>query len=302
MSVRLWECTGRFGELGGEGREQRRGDWGELFTFASMYNSPNGMAMITYKMWSEEVKYLIFMEGLSPRENVAEVCQRHEFSSTLFYRWRERTLAGMRARLTPREGTIDQRLRQQYPRLKRWVADQAVALEVFKEQLGGRLPRKRSGREVAMKLVHSGASSVRDAQRTGFSWKARYNLRSEGLVHHPRFEEQDLRSAIGLESRANPPFGPCGGRNWLRLDGRVVNPKRVHRLMKTGGRLKPAHFSPPRNPLARRLGAEFPIQKWSTDLAESLTTLKRDVIARLPKSGRADGQILNTDGGPQFDA
>ena len=101
--------------------------------------------MTTYKKWSEEEKYRIVMEGISPRANVAEVCRRHGISSTLFYKWRERAMAGMRAGLRSRECTIEQRLRQQNARLRRLVADQAIALQVFKEELEGDSEGKKDG-------------------------------------------------------------------------------------------------------------------------------------------------------------
>ena len=186
-----------------------------------------------------------------------------------------------------------------------------------------------------MKLVHSGAPVVKAAQLTGYSRRAMYKPPQEGAVHRSRADEEDLRRAIRRVALANPLFGHRRVWNLLRSEGRAVNRKRVHRLMKAEELLKPAHFPRPRKPLTGRLGAGFPNQKWSTDLTEILTTdrgvchlmtvldactreviawdflpsygatealdtVERAVLARFPKAGRADGLILKTDGGPQF--
>ena len=63
-------------------------------------------------------------------------------------------------------------------------------------------------------------------------------------------------------------------RDWamLRRSGRSVSRKRVHRLMKAEGLLRPAHFPRPRLPSTWDLSAELPSPKRSTDLTDVLTT------------------------------
>lgn len=139
--------------------------------------------MTTYKKWSEEEKYRIVMEGISPRANVAEVCRRHGISSTLFYKWRERAMAGMRAGLRSREGTIEQRLRQQNARLRRLVADQAIALQVFKEELEG---------DSEGKKTEAGRHEARPQRRS----------RGEGCAAHRLLPEGDVQAPAG---RGCPP-------------------------------------------------------------------------------------------------
>lgn len=101
--------------------------------------------MTTHRTWSAEEKFRIVMEGLSPKANVAEICRAHSISSGQFYKWRERALASMKSGLKSGEGSVEQGLRQQNSRLKRLVADQALALQVYREDLEGSPEGKNDG-------------------------------------------------------------------------------------------------------------------------------------------------------------
>ena len=92
--------------------------------------------MTTRKTWSGEEKLRVVLEGLRPNANIEAICRAHGLHSSQFYKWKEQALAGMRAGLDSRQGSPLQRQRQEMARLKRLIAEQAIALQVFKEELG----------------------------------------------------------------------------------------------------------------------------------------------------------------------
>ncbi len=116
-----------------------------------------------------------------------------------------------------------------------------------------------------------------------------------------------------------------------------MNSKRIHRLMKAEGLLRPADHPRRRLPSTGNLSAELPIPKWSTDLTDVLTTdrglchlmavvdactrevvaweffpicaaadalsvVERALWARFPTTGEATDPILKTDAGSQFNS
>ena len=93
--------------------------------------------MTVRKTWTADEKFQIILEGLQPRANVAEICRRHGISSTAFYEWRERALASMKNGLRSKEGTPETALRHENARLKKLVADYAIANDVLREHLEG---------------------------------------------------------------------------------------------------------------------------------------------------------------------
>ncbi len=82
--------------------------------------------MTTQRTWASEEKLRIVMEGLSPKANVSEVCRHYGINSTTFYQWKEQALAGMKAGLKSKEGSVETALRQENAHLKRLVAEQAL--------------------------------------------------------------------------------------------------------------------------------------------------------------------------------
>jgi putative transposase len=176
---------------------------------------------------------------------------------------------------------------------------------------------------------------ARVADVTGLSRRALYLPGPAGPIQRPRKDELELRQAVRQVAMVRPTFGHRRVWAMLRREGRRVNHKRVHRLMKVEGLLQPAHFPRPRRISTGNLSAQRPNQKWSTDLteilttdrgvchlmavvdactrevvawdffpscgaAEALTVIEQAVWARYPVTGRADGLTLKTDGGPQF--
>jgi putative transposase len=75
-------------------------------------------------------------QGMAPNANVEALCRTHGIHSAQFYKWKDQALAGMRAGLESQQGSPVQRQRQELARLKRLIAEQAIALQVFKEELG----------------------------------------------------------------------------------------------------------------------------------------------------------------------
>ena len=101
--------------------------------------------MTTQRTWTSEEKLRIVMEGLSPKANVSEICRHYGVSSTTFYQWKEQALAGMKAGLKNKEGSVETALRQENARLKRLVAEQALGLQIYKDYLEGQPDGKRTG-------------------------------------------------------------------------------------------------------------------------------------------------------------
>lgn len=101
--------------------------------------------MTTRKQWSGEEKLRIVLEGLRPNANVEAVCRSHGIHATQFYEWKARAFQAMKAGLESRQGSESQHQRQEIARLKRLIADQAIALQVFKEELTGSPEGKNDG-------------------------------------------------------------------------------------------------------------------------------------------------------------
>lgn len=114
-----------------------------------------------------------------------------------------------------------------------------------------------------------------------------------------------------------------------------INRKRVRRILKEEGLHKEVHFPRPRLPETGNPSAREPNQRWYVDLAyvdttdlgpvqlmvvlgactrgvvghellrtcgaaEALSVVRRAVLARFPKTGRAPGLTLKTDGGARI--
>ena len=104
--------------------------------------------MTTHKTWSADEKFQIVLEGLQPCANVAEICRSPGISSTAFYEWRERAFVSMKNGLRSKEGTPETALRHENARLKKLVADYAIANDVLREHLEGSSLGKNSGRRL----------------------------------------------------------------------------------------------------------------------------------------------------------
>ncbi len=101
--------------------------------------------MTTGKTWSAEEKLQIVLEGMAPRANISEVCRRHGISSTAYYEWRAKALAGMKQGLKTTPGGAETALRRENARLKKLVAEYALINDRLQETLEGRPLGKNDG-------------------------------------------------------------------------------------------------------------------------------------------------------------
>ncbi len=149
-------------------------------------------------------------------------------------------------------------------------------------------------------------------------------------------DEPRARGHVRRVALAHPSFGYCRVWSVLRCqEGLFINRKRVRRILKDEGLQKEVHFPRPRLPETGNLSALEPDRRWYADLtyvdttdlspvplmvvmdactrevvghellrscgaAEALAVVERAVMARFPKTGRAPGVTLKTDGGAQF--
>ncbi|MCI4353000.1 MAG: transposase [Thermoplasmata archaeon] len=102
--------------------------------------------MTTRRTWSGVEKLCIVLEGLGPNANIEAICRAYGIHSAQLYKWKDQALAAMRSGLENRQGSPLQRQRQEMARLKLLIADQAIALQVFKEELGS-VEGKNDGRD-----------------------------------------------------------------------------------------------------------------------------------------------------------
>ncbi len=101
--------------------------------------------MTTHKTWSAEEKLQIVLEGVAPRANISEVCRRHGISSTAYYDWKTRALAGMKAGRKTTTGGAEKVLRHENARLKKLVAEYALINDRLQETLEGNPLGKNDG-------------------------------------------------------------------------------------------------------------------------------------------------------------
>ena len=180
-----------------------------------------------------------------------------------------------------------------------------------------------------------GISSLsRAARMSGISRRALYTLpRPHVLPRRP--DEAETRAAVRRVALNLVTYGHRRVWAMLRREGRMVNRKRVYRLMREEQLLRPAHFLRPRLPSTGALEADRPNQKWYTDLTyidttdrgpcpltsildgctrevlawsflptcgatEAIDVVQAAVAKEFPRRLRADGVVLRSDAGSQF--
>ena len=180
-----------------------------------------------------------------------------------------------------------------------------------------------------------GISSLsRAARMSGISRRALYTLpRPHVLPRRP--DEAETRAAVRRVALNLVTYGHRRVWAMLRREGRMVNRKRVYRLMREEQLLRPAHFPRPRLPSTGALEADRPNQKWYTDLTyidttdrgpcpltsildgctrevlawsflptcgatEAIDVVQAAVAKEFPRRLRADGVVLRSDAGSQF--
>ncbi len=153
-------------------------------------------------------------------------------------------------------------------------------------------------------------------------------------TRRPRADELLVRRRIRAIALRHGTYGIRRVTALARRAGLTINRKRVRRILASEGLLQPAHLPRPRLPPTGRLTAERPNERWYTDLtyldttdrgpcplisflngytpevvawrflpscgaAEASEVLDEAVLSRFPKTARATGLVLRSDGGSQ---
>ncbi len=186
-----------------------------------------------------------------------------------------------------------------------------------------------------MTLRLHGIPTARAARWVGFHRPTLYYDPRDGSARRPRKDEERVRRRIRTIALTHGTYGIRRIRAMLRHDGLLVNHKRVRRVMGAEGLLRPPHLPRPRLPPTGRLTASRPNERWYTDItyldttdrgpcpllsvldgctrevvgwrflpscgaAEALEVLEESIRARFPRTARAEGLQLRSDGGSQF--
>ena len=188
-----------------------------------------------------------------------------------------------------------------------------------------------------MQMLQNGVSSRSQAAHlAGMSRHGTYYTPAPTPSRRLHRDEPKARELVRNVALDHPTIGYRKVWAHLRvLDGLFINRKRVRRILKEEGLQKEVHFPRPRLPETGSMAAEKPNERWATDLtyvdttdqgpvplmavmdtctrevvsyelmrsigaAEALDIVERGILARFPKTGRAPGLVLKTDGGPQF--
>ena len=184
------------------------------------------------------------------------------------------------------------------------------------------------------KMTELHVPKARVARFVGLTRRALYPSCTEPCPRR-RPDEGSLCRAVRRVALAHVTFGHRRVHSVLRQEGWEVNRKRVYRILQEEQLLKEAHFPRPRVPESGSLEAACPNDRWYMDITYLETTdrgpcplvLVQDactreivahgffpscgameaadvvdaaVLSRFPKTGRAEGLVLRTDGGPQF--
>ncbi|MGI0128555.1 MAG: IS3 family transposase [Thermoplasmata archaeon] len=188
-------------------------------------------------------------------------------------------------------------------------------------------------------MLERGVRSTRQASRlAGLSRSSVYYPLHREPIRRPRPDEPRVRARVRRAAFDHPTFGYR--RIWAVVRAERfprISLRRVRRLVRLEGLGRPRHFPRPRVPESGNLSASRPNERWYTDLtyidttdqgpvplmsvldgctreivswelyrscgaSEALAVVERAVEGRFPKTLRATGTLLVTDGGPQFTA
>ena len=82
--------------------------------------------------WSVDEKLVIVLEGFKEKRAVAEICQEHQISQSLYYRWRDKFLEAGKKGLT--NGFGDDNLgKAEIERLQKIIGKQTIQIELLKK-------------------------------------------------------------------------------------------------------------------------------------------------------------------------
>ncbi len=82
--------------------------------------------------WSADEKLAIVLEGIKEKRSVSEICQEHQISQGLYYRWRDKFLDGGKKALTNNykdTNTYDTEI----DKLQKLIGKQTIQIEILKK-------------------------------------------------------------------------------------------------------------------------------------------------------------------------
>lgn len=88
---------------------------------------------------TDEEKYQAVLDLLHGKETLSEICNNYGISQTYLYKLRDRALEAMAEAVKNKQNrprTREERLESDLKNTKQLVADQALAIQLFKKKLG----------------------------------------------------------------------------------------------------------------------------------------------------------------------
>lgn len=82
--------------------------------------------------WPADEKLAIVLEGIKEKRSVAEICQEHQISQSLFYRWRDKFLEGGKNALTNNYNN-NNRHEVEIDKLQKIIGKQTIQIEILKK-------------------------------------------------------------------------------------------------------------------------------------------------------------------------
>ncbi len=281
-------CTQSLGDLPGWLRGGSGGDRTEKSR--RPFRACGGGWMTTKRSWSEEEELRVVLEGLHPNANVEAIDRAPGIPSSQLSTWRAAALQGVKAGLAHHQGPVTQHQRPEIARLKRPIADQAVA-----SGLQGRVDRlvrgKERRRELVMTLRAHDIATAQAGRRAGFIDRhpTRYYPRIDSSARRPRADELLVR-------RGSRTIAVRHGTHGIRRvtavachAGLTINRERVRRILASEGLLWPAHLPRPRLPPtgrprpSSRTDGSTPTPPTSTRPTEALVRGSRSLTAARAK-------------------
>jgi len=96
-----------------------------------MYNKPEATFM-KRRNWTADEKLAIVLEGIKEKRLVAEICQEHQISQSLFYRWRDKFFEGGKNALT--NNFKDNNVHEiEIDKLQKIIGKQTIQIEILKK-------------------------------------------------------------------------------------------------------------------------------------------------------------------------
>jgi len=79
--------------------------------------------------WTSSQKLQIVLEGLKGQASISELCQRHEITQSLYYKWRDALLNGAERLFVGNPDKEKDRMRKKINRLNQHIGELTVELK-----------------------------------------------------------------------------------------------------------------------------------------------------------------------------